>query len=120
MGKRRKHVWHCGKCDALLLVSRKQKGTKYLYCPQCRSLKSYYNFDILGALGSVAKSVVRSIPVVGGLASGLIDVAEGSMTTSPSAPVVSGVPSAAHPQRVIVHQTSTQKLKDIDELLKRK
>ena len=64
---KRKHVWHCGKCHEPVHVLKKSKGTKYLYCPH-HGLVGYYNFDILGAISKVGKGLVKSIPVVGGLA----------------------------------------------------
>lgn len=53
---KRKHVWHCGECHHDLKVMTKNKGTKYLYCPNCDHFKAYYNPIplIAGLLGSTA------------------------------------------------------------------
>jgi hypothetical protein len=119
MGKR-KHIWHCGKCDSTLLVSKKGKKTKYLYCPNCKNLQAYFNFDILGALGSVAKQAIKFIPGIGPIASMAIEGAEAALTPSGSAPqTVSGSASAPILYQKPIRQSPTQKMKDIDELLKR-
>jgi len=117
---KKKHIWHCGKCNSTLLVTRKGKKTKYLYCPTCKELQAYYNFDILGALGGIAKQAVKFIPGIGPIASMAIEGAESLLAPSPS----SQSPQM-QTQRDIMkfkqpRQYETQKLKDIDELLKRK
>jgi len=52
-----KHIWHCGRCHGDLFVTKKKKGTKYLYCPNCDELMGYYNYaPLLMALGTGAAS----------------------------------------------------------------
>lgn len=54
---KKQHIWHCGECHGDLFVTRKKKGTKYLYCPNCDKLVAYFNYTpLLMALGTGAAS----------------------------------------------------------------
>lgn len=60
MGKSR-HKWHCGECHNDLIVMRRAKGTKYLYCPHCDKQVAYFNIAplVLAALSSILPTVVE-------------------------------------------------------------
>ena len=72
---KKQHLWHCGTCHSDLLVTKRKKGTIYLYCPNCTHLVGYYNYGpLLMALGTGAASFAggktlekygSKIPVIG-------------------------------------------------------
>jgi uncharacterized protein YbcC (UPF0753/DUF2309 family) len=58
----KKHKWHCGDCHSDLLIMKRTKGTKYLFCPICDHQKAYFNFAPLVGLGlSLAGSVASKV-----------------------------------------------------------
>jgi len=64
-------MWHCGNCHSPLLVTRKAKGTKYLFCPKCDEMKAYFNILPLlaAALPFITKAATKALPFA-------LDVAE--------------------------------------------
>lgn len=56
-----KHRWHCGICHSDLLVTRKGKGTKYLFCPRCDRQMAYYNIAplVAAALSSLIPMAIE-------------------------------------------------------------
>lgn len=83
---RKKHKWHCGECHHDLIVMRRQKGTKYLYCPHCDKQVAYFNIAplIAAALSALAPTLIeKGGEIVSGLVGGKKTTSETPHTTSP-------------------------------------
>lgn len=86
MAKKRKHAFHCQRCNSELQIYKKGKAHRVLVCPQCGILATN-PFSFKGAL----RGGVSAIPIAGGILneSGLTDMILGS-DTKKSSPLPAG------------------------------
>lgn len=96
MARRKKHQFHCQKCNEECTIYKKGKGHRVLVCPRCGVLAT--NPISFRGLASAAAS---SIPIVGGVASYLVDNVGGKKIT-PSA-------NAPHTDKIDSHLSAFEK-----------
>lgn len=74
--KKKKHQFHCNHCGSPCEIYKKGKGHRVLVCPYCGVLATNPTFA-----GKLLRGAVRSIPVVGGVASSVIEEIQESKPT---------------------------------------
>jgi hypothetical protein len=65
---KKKHPFHCEKCNSECMIYKKGKGHRVFVCPECGVLAT----NGRGIIRKVAKGLLRSVPVVGDVTAELI------------------------------------------------
>ena len=67
MSRHKAHAFHCNHCASPCTIYKKGRGHRVLVCPNCGVIATNPTLA-----GSIFKGVVGAVPIVGGVASGVI------------------------------------------------